>query len=175
MRVHTPDDPQSLHDHGYGKDDIIDIHRSHKQRLGGVISSVDQFPSPDCWEYKKYRNDLRRIILGRGGLTPYTVRKEQKPTLVEDLKKAHHVHCRRVRQAASRIDSALSAGCESTRARNKQRNAREAAGPVAVLLTKLETARRDREAADKRRRDADRDIATMPLKRFDEEAQWRLR
>ena len=51
----------------------------------------------------------------------------------------------------------------------------EAAGPVAVLLTKLETARRDREAADKRRRDADRDIATMPLKRFDEEAQWRLR
>ena len=138
-------------------------YRSHKQRLGGVISSVDQFPSPDCWEYKKYRNDLRRIILGRGGLTPYTVRKEQKPTLVEDLKKAHHVHCRRVRQAASRIDSALSAGCESTRARNKQRNAREAAGPVAVLLTKLETARRDREAADKRRRDADRDIATMPL------------
>ena len=80
-----------------------------------------------------------------------------------------------MRQAASRIDSALSAGCESTRARNKQRNAREAAGPVAVLLTKLETARPDREAADKRRRDADRDIATMPLKRFDEEAQWRLR
>lgn len=142
------------------KDDIIDIHRGHGERLKKVESRVDQSPDPDCDHYKKYRNDLRRILLDRGGLTPYTIRKCQKPTVVEELKKNHAVHCRRVKHASSKIDCVLSNGCESTRARNRLRNRREHAGPVACLIEKLaikEREKLDRDAA------ARGDFADVPL------------
>lgn len=125
------------------KDAIVTLHRYHGDRLKKTQSQVDHHPHPDCDDYKKYRENLRQTLLDRGGLTPYTIRKCQKPTVVEELRKNHLVHCRRVRHADKGINNVLSRGCESTRARNKLRNRREYAGPVSRLLERITAQRRE--------------------------------